>query len=311
MPPKKVQKRKRVISKKNKTSPMMGVHPVLSSWEKKELAALVTPFSPEARGAFCCDESSSNCSTFTLNWFQQRNAPASGIFMVQMHPAHGTQNHPALSITENASPTAEVVYNPAEEVPLQNLKGGFRVVGMGLKIHSVSALQTREGRMLAGPCSTLLRTGVSTWTEATVIQKDIQDGVAYSIVPPDDGCQIRWQPCSPPEQEYRFNLGGTAYGKNSIVSFPTVYCTGWPSGQDYVMEAIAHCEYIPTNEDLFSSVPAPFGQNHAALLAVAARSPMTASGHSFWDFAKMAVKAAKLIAGITLQAAPVLEGALL
>lgn len=272
-----------------------------------ELTALVSPFSEEARGAKVLDSYSGVTGAVTLTWSFTYTSDASGLGCLQFHPYCMAEQIPDIYSTHGAAPAGVTNHPCQQSAAFLAMVGNRRCVGFGMKAMNTYPALSTQGKVRAGACRGVLQYsagGFSTW-------QSIMDGLKnnfgdYSLAAPDDGCQVRWQPDEKEDVNYRFFDGGVDYGRNGVENFPTMCFQGMANGQTCQIIAVAHYEILTNATDIVPSTPSPVGCHHDELIMVASRAPISASAHSFWKYAKIAVRAAGVLNQILTVGLPIL-----
>jgi len=303
--PRRPRNRKRRVPQQNAQSPTI----VWTRAEKRLIAALTTPFSEEARGAKILDSASGDTATFTLSTEIVVAAPADGVINAQLSP-HWTQNYLCFTHSEGATPASANQNTWYQSTALNALNGNIRYVGGSIECHSTAGDDDKVGRIQAGRCSRVIRTSsaptYSTAAELSLAMID-RDG-RYSASLPDDGAKVRIQPFGPSDRDFApigTSPPALVDGKVANVStYPTILITGASSGEVFSFKCVLHCEYFSNAPDLLTEDMSPYSPRYEMIVANAATTPVTASGHSFMSFIKSIQKATKYAAEVTQTALP-------
>lgn len=180
------------------------------------------------------------------------------------------------------------------------LSGRMRVVGLGLKVWVAAALDDRKGHIVAGRCTRALETSAGDYSTHGELLAAMMEYDTYECSPPDDGAQIRWQPSESTDGEF-FDVDpawGPTYGLAPLSCEPIAICNGFASGAAVYVSAIAHLEYMADSTSLIPTSPSPYGNRLALIQHMAGTAPVSASGHSFMSFLKMAAKVTKVAAQV-------------
>jgi len=294
MPPKgnNSNKKKKGKSKKRFSS---KIRSPFTPEEQHELAALITPFAQESVGARICDDKASLTTGITLHTDYEFTADASGLMQVQLAPYWGTRFEPYIIQLDGAAPAASELIHPHEYVAYEALSGSIRVVGCALKVSSTDPELSKQGRCTVGLVPDLIQTGAATFsTFATTVDK-INNPQHYNVATPDDGCQVRWQPTDEDDLVFHRMGDGVLYARNNLQNLPVVCISNLVQNQVIHAEAVIHMEYVPSGLDILVGTPSPYGAHHGAIMAVAARAPISASGHSFIKWVNIALSAARVM----------------
>jgi hypothetical protein len=312
MPPKPSTKKQSFRSKRNVVSRSQNGL-ALTQEEKRYCACLSTPFEDNAKGARIPDAYCPTSTAVAVEFdFDLTLADSTEGTQVTLNPYHaGFKPYVVVQSGSTTDDAHHTLYSGKQQTAYFALEGHRRVVGMGLKVVSREPLESRAGDVIAALTQVDPSTSASSGYPPATVKMHSMFDKKYSLIIPDDGCQVRWQPFDRDSCKFVDNTSYTPNGDLShIDAVPTINISGYTDGDVVNVTAIIHYEYVPVENDLMTGTPSPFGMRTDLLIAACAQLPFTASGHSFVKWLEVASRVGAVALQLLKVGAPIVAAAL-